>query len=145
MTKQFIATIAISLLTTLSAHAENTILVSFDFLVNPASQTNISQMAPVLNSVLAAGVSVPKKINPKVACQISLVKFDTEKTASGIALAQDTVRVEGVFECTDAEDTMAGAILFQQMRKWIRVDLSDATQLNLHFIGAVGPSVSGSN
>lgn len=127
------------------AQAENSMAYNFDFVVENANRQSVLTLAPVLNSIVSSGASEPTKANPNVQCEIVFTKFDNQKSYSGIALPVNTLRVQGQLTCVDEKDSMAPAILAQQMRKWVRVDISDATNVSLHFIQATGPSVSGSN
>jgi hypothetical protein len=128
-----------------NAQAETSLSVRFNFFVPSASQQSLATMAPILNSVLVAGQEVPTRFNSNVKCNITLTKFDSKTSFNGAPLSDDTVRVEGVFQCEYMQDTMALAPLLQQMSKWLRADISNEVNIQLNLITPIGPSVSGSN
>jgi hypothetical protein len=105
----------------------------------------MAELAPVFNTIIVSGSTIPHQQDPNVQCSIAFNKFDSEKTYTGRKLPENTIRVVGTFDCVDENDTMAPAVLWQKMRKWIRADLSNTTDYSLHFISPIGPSVSGSN
>lgn len=133
----------ISFIVTFSILADAGTSASQQFILRIEGDKNISviTLAQKLNAIHEATNILSEKT-----CRASFINFNTQKDIREQAIEPGGIEVVGVLECTtDEESRIAQGLLVQKMKRWIRVDLSQAAGSQLKVYSPIMRSVSGSN